>query len=75
MSDAIDDKKKLNSDIALSEVGDLKSYVIQQSIKHQVLCRLTAFICVEQKLVDGKYEEYKNSKLIKVIVSQYETAD
>lgn len=54
LADASD--KKLRSDIALSQVGDLESYIIEQSIKHQVLSRLTAFVCVEQRLVDGKYQ-------------------
>lgn len=75
LSDAIDDKKKLSSDIAVSEVGDLKAYVVQQSVRHQVLCRLTAFICVEQVLVDGRYQEKKSTHPVKVVVPQHTSVD
>jgi hypothetical protein len=53
----------------------MKSYVIQESIRHQVLCKLTAFICVEQKMIDGRYQDYKDSTLTKIVVPQYESVD
>lgn len=56
LTEAMEDSKKLKTDISLSKVGDLKDYIVKESIRHQVLCKLTAFICVQQKMVDGKYE-------------------
>ena len=46
-----------------------KQEVIDSSIKHQILSKFTAFICVEQELVDGKYEEIKSKEKLSVEMS------
>ena len=46
-----------------------KQEVIDSSIKHQILSKFTAFICVEQELVDGKYEEIKSKENVSVEMS------
>ena len=46
-----------------------KQAVIDSSIKHQILSKFTAFICVEQELVDGKYEEIKSKEKLSVEMS------
>ncbi len=35
---------------------DKKKEIIEQSVKHQILSKYTAFVCVEEELVDGKYQ-------------------
>ena len=52
------------------KVKDYKKEAIQESVKHQVLSEFTAFLCVEKKLVDGKYEEFIHKGVEKVQVEQ-----
>jgi hypothetical protein len=77
LCEAIDDKKKLQTDISVSNVSDLKGLAIRESIAHQVLCRLTAFICVSKKLVDGQYQEWKDKEgeRVTVVVPQHTSVD
>ena len=35
---------------------DKRKEIIEQSVKHQILSKYTAFVCVEEELVDGKYQ-------------------
>lgn len=46
LCDCLKAKKGVSDDIFMSEVGDLKSSIIQESVKNQVLCEYTAFVCV-----------------------------
>ena len=50
LCDAIRNKTRVASDALLGEVGDLKSYVVATSVQQQVLCELTAYICVGKTL-------------------------
>lgn len=34
------------SDVLMSEVSDLKTYVVAESVRNQVLCEYTAFVCI-----------------------------
>jgi hypothetical protein len=63
LCDAIKNKAYVDSDILMSEVADLKSYVVAESVKHQVLCELTAFICVGKRLADNTIQEYQAKKI------------
>lgn len=63
LCDAIKNKTEVNSDILMSKVVDLKSHVIAESVKHQVLCELTAFICVGKSLADNTIQEYQAKKI------------
>ena len=45
---------------------DKKAEIIKESVKHQILSQFTAFLCVEQELVDGKYQEVKDKGQLKV---------
>ena len=47
---------------------DKKTQIISESVKNQILSELTAFICVEKQLVDGKYQEIKNKGKVKVVI-------
>ena len=38
------------------KVVDKKKEAIDHSVKHQILSEYTAFICVNQEIVDGKYQ-------------------
>lgn len=42
------------------KVHDFKKEAIEYSVKHQVLSKFTAFLCVGRQLVDGKYQEFFN---------------
>jgi hypothetical protein len=37
-------------------------------VRHQILSEFTAFICVEQELVDGKYQEVKSKGKVQVVI-------
>ena len=41
------------------KITNKKDDIINLSIKHQILSKYTAFLCVEKELIDGKYEEIK----------------
>lgn len=72
LSDSLTDRTRLDSEIAVSDIGDIKAYVVKQSVKHQVLNQLTAFLCVEQtKQSDGSYRDTNNLPLVNVVVPQY----
>lgn len=43
-----------------------KEQIIDLSVKHQILSKFTAFICTEKVLVDGRYEEVKQTGQVKV---------
>jgi hypothetical protein len=53
LCDSIKNKTNVDSDILMSKVTDLKSHVVAESVEHQVLCELTAFICVGKRLADN----------------------
>lgn len=38
---------------------DKKKQIVDESVKHQILSKHTAFICVGKELVDGKLQEIK----------------
>lgn len=46
-------------DAMLGEVGDLTAYAVEQSVRHQVLCEHTAFICIGKSLRAGEAVEYE----------------
>ena len=48
------------------KVKDYKQEAIAESVKHQVLSEFTAFLCVQKKLIDGKYEEFIDKGVEKV---------
>lgn len=50
------------------KVVDKKKEAVEQSVKHQILSEYTAFICVNKELVDGRFEEVKDTGAIKVQV-------
>ena len=54
LCEALDNSDKLNTDILVGKVSDMKKHIVQQSIRNQVLCKLTAFLCVEMKLENGQ---------------------
>ena len=39
---------------------DKKAQIIRESVKYQILSQLTAFLCVQKELIDGKFEEVKD---------------
>jgi len=43
-----------------------KNQVIRESVKHQILSEFTAFVCVEKELLDGKYQEIKDTGKVKI---------
>jgi len=45
---------------------DKKSEIIKESVKHQILSELTAFVCTETELLDGKYQQIKDTGKFKV---------
>jgi hypothetical protein len=47
---------------------DKKAEIIEQSVLHQILSEFTAFICVEQELVDGKYQEVKSKGKVQMVI-------
>ena len=63
LCDAIRNKTRVASDALIGEVGDLKSYVVSESVRHQVLCELTAFICLGKSLSDNTLQEYQTRNL------------
>lgn len=52
------------------KVKDYKQEAITESVKHQVLSEFTAFLCVQKKLIDGKYEEFAEKGVEKVQIQQ-----
>jgi hypothetical protein len=46
LCDCIKSQKSVNNDMLMSEVADLRSCAVQGSVKNQVLCDYTAFVCV-----------------------------
>lgn len=50
------------------KVVDKKAEIVKESVRNQILSEFTAFVCVEQELVDGKYSEIKNTGQISVLV-------
>jgi hypothetical protein len=53
LCDKLNDEKSLSEDIYLPKVKDLNRFIIDRSVKNQVLCPLTAFICVGKTLGDA----------------------
>ena len=47
-SDAIEE------DMVMAKPANLESKIVAESVRHQVLCPLTAFLCVGKKLMDGQ---------------------
>jgi hypothetical protein len=41
---------------------------VKESVRNQILSEFTAFVCVEQELLDGKYSEIKNTGQISVLL-------
>jgi len=63
LSEAIGRGRDAKGDALLGEVSDLRAYTIAESVRHQVLCDLTAFICVGRSLSDNTLQEYQTSQL------------
>lgn len=55
MVEKMKNKHLLDEDLLIAKVEDLEKEIVKRSIRSQVLCPLTAFICVGKKLEDGKY--------------------
>jgi hypothetical protein len=53
---------KLNL-LSKEEVKDRNQEAIDESVRQQVLCDLTAFVCVGNKLADDKYQEFVMKKV------------
>ena len=45
---------------------DKMNEILKESVKNQILSGLTAFVCVEKELVDGKFEETKDVGQFKI---------
>lgn len=42
------------------KAANTKQQIVDLSLRHQVASRHTAFLCVEEQLIDGKYQEIKD---------------
>jgi hypothetical protein len=51
------------------KVVNKKLAIVEASVRHQVLSKHTAFLCVEQELVDGKYHEIKGKEKMSVAIN------
>ena len=60
----------LEDRVLYAKVKDYKKEAIEQSVKHQVLSRYTAFICIGGDLDDGKYQEFIDVRVEKVQINQ-----
>ena len=57
-------------DMMLAKPEDLKSYIVSESVRHQVLCPSTAFLSIQRNLKDGTVEEIQNRGRVKISVHQ-----
>lgn len=71
LCDSLKEGQKESSQIRIAKFSNLKDYIVAESVKHQVLCTETAFICVEKELVDGKLQEVQQTGKVNVIVPQF----
>lgn len=60
LCDCIKTQKSVNNDMLMSEVADLRTCAVRESVKNQVLCEYTAFVCVGK--VSKKVEEFTAGK-------------
>lgn len=75
MVDKIKDKQLLDQDLLIAKIDDLEKEIVRRSVKSQVLCPLTAFICVGKKLEDGKYIEFMSKGKESVVIPQHTSVD
>lgn len=60
---AVEAERQPTNDVFLAKITDAKAEVIAESIRHQVLCPLTAFVCIGKKLSDGTLQEYQGKRV------------
>lgn len=71
LCEKLNDEKSLAEDIYLRKVKDLKKYIVDSSVKNQVLCSLTAFICVGKAVGDAEQEKMKLQTAARITVPQH----
>ena len=64
------DEKSLAEDIYLPKVKDLDNYIVNCSVRNQVLCQLTAFVCVGKAVGDAEGEKMKVQTATRVTIPQ-----
>jgi hypothetical protein len=64
------DEKSLAEDIYLPKVKDLNNYIVNCSVRNQVLCQLTAFVCVGKAVGDAEGEKMKVQTATRVTIPQ-----
>ena len=65
------EKEKGVGDILMAKPGAVKEWVVKESVRHQVLCSETAFVCVERGVGDEKLQEVKGARAMRITVPQY----
>lgn len=70
LCEKLHDEKGLAEDIYLPPVKDLRSFIVDSSVKNQVLCELTAFVCVGKAVGDAEGEKMKVQSSTRVTVPQ-----
>lgn len=65
-------EKALGEEMLFAKVNSLQEYIVRDSVKHQILCPLTAFVCVGKPLGDAELQLYQSQDSLKIEVPNHD---
>jgi hypothetical protein len=54
----------------LAKVNSLSEYIVSQSVRHQIMCPLTAYVCVGRALGDAELQKFVSEDSLRMVVPQ-----